>query len=114
CAGCGQGGSQDLGANSRTRRRAALAAQSWSLREVGRDTRGTTRAGLRQRWSSDSRLTGFTPDVAMAGRLLPRGESCSACSVRPADARSVEVMKGGGVGRRWLLAGSGAAAPAVD
>jgi hypothetical protein len=42
------------------------------------------------------------------------GESSSACSVRPADARSVEVMKGGGEGRRWLLAGSGAAARAVD
>jgi hypothetical protein len=47
-------------------------------------------------------------------RVSQAGESSSACSVRPADARSVEVMKGGGEGRRWLLAGSGAAARAVD
>jgi hypothetical protein len=46
--------------------------------------------------------------------LLVSGESGSAWSVRPADARSVEVMKGGGEGRRWLLAGSAAAARAVD
>jgi hypothetical protein len=47
-------------------------------------------------------------------RYRIEGECSSACSVRPADARSVEVMKGGGEGRRWLLAGSGAAARAVD
>ena len=33
-AGCGEDPSQDLGANPRTRRRAVLAAQSWSPREV--------------------------------------------------------------------------------
>jgi hypothetical protein len=52
-------------------------------------------------------------EAAGAGVLLS-GESSSACSVRPADARSVEVMRGGGEVRRRLLEGSGAAAPAVD
>ena len=52
--------------------------------------------------------------VEVVGGVLLAGESGSAWSVRPADARSAEVMKGGGEGRRWLLAASAAAARAVD
>jgi hypothetical protein len=57
--------------------------------------------------------TGYRPCLAI-DVLLGSGESSSACSVRPADARSVEVMKGGGEGRRWLLAGSGRQRGRVD
>jgi hypothetical protein len=73
---------------------------------------GEARAGAPQCQTIEAR-----PQQARRGAAVGRshlGESSSACSVRPADARSVEVMEGGGEGRRRLLAGSGAAAPAVD
>ena len=46
CAGCGEDASQDLGVNPRTRRRAALAAQTRTLEGRGPDAREMTKGGL--------------------------------------------------------------------